>query len=608
MQLLSSCFRLLLQACLLLRLSQVSALALESGRATGQQQITRLRRRDSGNLDSEPVVGDVSAVDNLRSAAGGGAETAAEVANQLGGVAMEKIENSVSALKDSVIDPVGAIGGVAEGVAKVIEDGTLFDWPETRPGLADAYRPESDENVLPYRAQAVTAPPAPFNGVFCRGGACQYRRPPPPTAGPGSTKVAVETQVMPELCRGLACPPRPEDPAIALFTANCSHIFLELGEPLRGDVSKLTIADVRDNYVSTCEDLFPAEAEDCPQYGQIFVGALAESAGHHAIPGGIGGVCRYLQGFIGLITQAEMDLALSVASFSSAASAASAALLASPSSARPRNVGPCTANGLRWREWWMQRYGRRQQDSRSLLLQQTGALSYSDASNPCQQVHVAPLRNTAYQIAPGSPDGSVPPAEVRGDVFLHCRNQLDEITLSQPREATVLIQMARDWCAVQSMLPDPDDPNGFPKHPEWDFHSCTRIGQLLALSLRVELSNIVPIGSMEVCKKMFLSLGVLHRVDRMVHEAWSISGRSPGQSLSPPSEDDPEQQELARAASKHAREVYEQLKQAKEAEQLAAEARASVAGWDGSQSLPTLSPAATKPPLPSTENFGNYPT
>merc|ERR1719491_1614669 len=109
---------------------------------------------------------------------------------------------------------------------------------------------------------------------------------------------------------------------------------------------------------------------------------------------------------------------------------------------------------------------------------------------------------------------------------------------------------------------------------------------------------------MEACKRIFLASGTLHRVEKIVRNAWTISGRSPASSaLSPPAEDDPEQAALAKASMQRAREVYEQMLRAQGAADAVAEAKAEVANWQGSQSLPTAMPSTTKPALPNSANF-----
>merc|ERR1719343_211835 len=98
---------------------------------------------------------------------------------------------------------------------------------------------------------------------------------------------------------------------------------------------------------------------------------------------------------------------------------------------------------------------------------------------------------------------------------------------------------------------------------------------------------------------------MLHRVDRMMREAWQTSGRSLGSSgVAPPSENDPLQIKLAKAACRRAQDAEKQLRQMREAQEAVDDAKAQVAAWQsGSQSLATTMPGSTKPPLPSATNF-----
>jgi len=587
----------------------------ESGRTAGKRSLRLRRRRDAdgdSDQDAEPVVGDTSGLDDVSGWATAGAEVATEVAGQFGGVAAEKIEGGLQSLKGAVLDPVGTIGGVADGAGQAIEDvATVFEPPTANPdaqGLADVHRPESEQNLLPYQMQQVTPPPAPFNGVFCRGAACQYRRQISTTFGPGMA--AIGTLVVPELCRGLSCPSRPRAPD---FITNCTHYFRGVGEGIPGSEASWTIAAVRDTFVSTCEVAFPLEATSCPAYGQVMVGALADTVGQKFIGGGYETICGHLENFVVQLSQAEIHLGLVAVP----EAAGSAALVQQPPAVYevvpqaeaavpqpPRRAGPCTPSGRRWRAWWLKNHGAPRRPA-ALLQRRGGGRGDEEADPACERrPQIVAPQHTMYEIAPGSPDGAVPPSEVRGDLFTQCRDQLEEVSLGVPQQAPMLIQMTREWCETQGLFPAPDDANGLAPHPDWDMHTCTEIGQLLTLAFRQELAAETPLSSIEACKRIFVSAGLVHRVDRIMRESWTISGRSIGKGAAGDEPNlDPRQMELAKAAALKAQKVRDRLLRTQEAKAAVAQAKEDVVAWDGSASLQTAMPSTTKPALPSAASF-----
>lgn len=571
--------------------AQASASVLVASHGASRKKLRSLQHRETWD-ETDPIPGDVSGVTKIQSVAAEQAQQASEVATEIGGVVAEKVEGGVEALKESILDPVGTIGGAVDTVAEVVESGEIIDTPSAE-GVQPAHeRRAAAAAVEAFRSQLTTAPPAPFGGVFCRGGACQYRK--AVQVRPGEMPTVAPAMPEAELCRGLSCPGLALEDERAKFITNCSHIFNGLGKGLHGTAEIRSIGDVRDSFLELCNNLMPLEADSCPDYAQIFVASLAESVESKTV-GDTPAVCGSLQALIRSWTQAEFDLRLSAASFPSVGGAASSSMLAAQR--RPRAVGPCTANGQVWRKWWEQRHGRAQ----VALLQQREGSGY-DPNPPCSmdgskvEVYKAPPQRTMYVVAPGAPDGSSKPVEVRGDVFIACRDQMDEVTLRAPRPPATLIQMLRDWCGVQSMAGDPDDPNGLPRHPDWTGHSCTNMGELLAIALRKDAKDS-PLGSLEVCKRLFLATRTFHRVEQIIKDAWALNGRNPP----PVPEEDAGQKQFADAAKKAADAIYAKMAAAEQAKEAAKAAKEQAAAWGGSDTLPTKEPPTTPPPLPSVE-------
>jgi hypothetical protein len=52
--------------------------------------------------------------------------------------------------------------------------------------------------------------------------------------------------------------------------------------------------------------------------------------------------------------------------------------------------------------------------------------------------------------------------------------------------------------------------------------------QLMSMAVHTDLESDAGLSSPGVCKKLFLTLGSVHRVDTLVKDAWTVSARGLG--------------------------------------------------------------------------------
>mmetsp|Transcript_3708 Transcript_3708/g.9288 ORF Transcript_3708/g.9288 Transcript_3708/m.9288 type:complete len:615 (-) Transcript_3708:128-1972(-) len=526
--------------------------------------------------NSQP--GDVSGVGDIANILHkAGAGKAAKVSQEFGDTLYDDLTYVAKSAEAAIVDPVGAIGGAVDAAAETLEAESLIPTAAPAASAMDDQVPESAENMADYKLIPATAPPAPFNGVYCRGGACQYRVTPAPTLIP-----IVDPSLIPpsEPCRGLVCPPPPMDPAKLAFLQSCEHIFSKARHGLEGDDDTRTIGNVRSTFEGVCEAMIPLEAAACMDYGDAFVSALSPDVRETTV-GDAGHACKRVFDFIVDMQNSAIGLGLTP---TVKEDAASSSLLSverknnnSKSVVDASVVGPCSVRGTRWRQWWAQRHPR----GISLLGIRSRGRGQYDPNPPCPYGVTEPMDfQMKYQIAPGSPDGTVPPTEVAGDQFRRCISQADEISLGYQQTAPTFIMMMRDWCGFQSLMASPDDPSGLPNHPEWDFRDCTVMGELVAYALRKELESPKGIASLDMCKKLFLASNSISGLHRLVKNSWNLGSRVPMIGGAPPKPElDPEMMKLAREVAKQAAGVIAGLKRQQAATASISHAKAAVAAW-----------------------------
>lgn len=209
---------------------------------------------------------------------------------------------------------------------------------------------------------------------------------------------------------------------------------------------------------------------------------------------------------------------------------------------------------------------------------ETAATSRADEAfynSPCRGAYynVSQAR-MKYQVEAGTLDGRMKPIEVRGDQFVFCVDQVNEITGGRTQSAPMTVQMTRDWCNWRSSL------SGEEARPEWSQSVCTGMAQMMAFALRNRLEEPGGVQASEVCRQLFLSTGIMYRFGEIVDNAWTKDLR--GVRLKPPKpppSDDPGMQELLERVTAQSEEVNKDLRKHRAAERAVEEAKEAVAAF-----------------------------
>lgn len=499
------------------------------------------------------------------------------------------------------------------------------------PGLV-ANAPESLENVQDYQIAQPTPLPAAFNGVYCRGGSCQYRVAPlPPTAPPPMVPppLPIGGNMLSgrEFCRGLGCITGmglPGDPALAAWNVKCVHLFNDIGGGLLGSDVDRTVAQVHDSFSKVCKKRVGIlEVGACPTYANTFLGAEAAKVGQTTV-GGTVEVCTDAHFWLLGFKQAEIDLKLVAAALPKGKSLLAGDLNRFGSG----GVGPSSSRGVKWRQyaWTHGNYGntppaipQQLNDDGSIagaLLQTSpdsapkplphGADTPEDTprglpkynQNPPyneKAQHVVPQSGTKYQIAPGSADGTIPPVEVAGDLFDYCSNQFSEIMMGFAQTAPEVIKMTKGWCAWQSSVSSWNGKKEEFGHPDWSHRTCAGMEQLVAFSLKDQLSDTkTGLSAQQTCKNIFLTIGAVHNSEGVVDEAWETSSRdAPASGI--PSADNTEMKKMLQDAQVYANKIYGKLRSQKAAFEDLNNKKMEASAFDGSV---TLAARPTAPDLP----------
>ena len=179
-----------------------------------------------------------------------------------------------------------------------------------------------------------------------------------------------------------------------------------------------------------------------------------------------------------------------------------------------------------------------------------------------------------------------PPAEVDGASYAHCVKQFSEITLGAAWKSTDIVHMTEQWCGWQVMVTSlADKKDGEQGRPDWDQRTCKRMGEFVAFALRNDLETKAANGPQAVCKKMFISAGLVTRVGALVETAYAgaFGGRSTPTGEVMPSADDPAVKVALRKATELAQATFKMLKMQKEAVNAVQGAKDVVAGWEESR-------------------------
>jgi hypothetical protein len=537
-------------------------------------------------------------------------------------------------------EETGALKSLVDEVAATVPEVSVANDPPLTGLSGDA--PEAFDNVANYEIPQPTPLPAYLNGQYCRGGSCQFRVAAPlPTTPPPFTPPPVpiggNQNSGREFCRGLGCIPMmgwPGDAALASFNLNCVHLFNDIGGGLLGNDGDRTIPQV---YGSFEKRVCPKrvgilEVGACPVFSDTFVGALAPKIKSASV-GTVGEVCGDTYLWILGFKQAEVDMKLTLAALPKGKS-----LLATDLNRfGTGGVGPTSPRGTKWREY-AYRHGAQQAppampeqlDSNgaalagAFLQEKPSPLSTADAPTPKPllpgadapedtpvgipryrqnlgglkaQVDSSPM----YQIAPGSPDGVVPPTEVDAKLFTYCSQQFSEIMMGFGQTAPQTVKLTKDWCTWQASISSWVGMKQEYGHPDWSHRTCTGMQNLLSFALRNELADDkTGLSAQQVCKKVFLAIGSVHRVDELVKNAWELSLRGKPSSGIPAKSDD-EMQKLLKEAQDYSNAIFSKLRAQKSGYDGLNAKRMEVASFDPN-SIKMSTPAAA-PDLPDSEDI-----
>jgi len=501
-------------------------------------------------------------------------------------------------------------------------------------GLAGAGAPESYANVLDYLVAMITPAPAPLNGVYCRGAACQYRvAPPPPTYPPmGYTPpplpIGGNALSGREFCRGLTClggMGAPGDAKLATFTLNCAHLYNDVLGGMAGTDQSRSVAMVQEGFTSVCKKRVGIlEVGACPTYANTFMAAVAVKANDPTV-GGVPEICTDTYFWLMQFKQAEIDLKLTAASLPKGNSLLASAFYRFGSGGN----GPSSPRGIKWRAYasahgkWPTAPARPQQLAEDgsfaaalLQVEQTvtpkpllpgadsdeatprGLPRYQPAM-PCDEnaKQVVGDKGTKYQIAPGSPDGAVPPVEVAGDLFMYCSNQFSEIMMGFAQTARETVKMTKSWCAWQAGVASWVGQKQEFGHPDWTHRTCSGMESVVSFALRDDLSDLNGgFSAQQVCKKIFLAIGSVHRTDKLVQDAWGMSLRgAPSSGI--PAVDDVEMKRLLAEAQEYANNIFSKMRGQKAAYEDLNNAKMDTAAFDPNSVL-AKAPPPVAPDLP----------
>lgn len=516
-------------------------LAILAGSASATRQLSRATERRAASTAGQPP-GDVGAITGPVNVVGTLGQNIANAAGEVQAAAAQ-------ASQPVIQDPQSALGGAvgaAEGIMQNLVPG--------RGLVTDVLAKSQAAPTTPAPARTMPAPraafaPAPLNGVYCRGAACQYR---PDVAGADAAQQAgVSKPVEPfddksvsqqdlsqkEFCRGLSCVPGSghlPDFGREQFVNHCVHLLADLGGGLQGDDESRGVVDVHNSVQQVCKSRVDIhEADFCKDYAAVFVAALSPLYNEQTV-GDARQVCSSTLYFMSLAKRAEVDLQL---------------FDASPPQGGNSSSSPSGATAL--------------------------------------------LAAGQVEIVPGSPDGVLPAVQVSSSLFSSCSKQLGAVTKGKAQSALKTVSMAKEWCGLQTIITSWDDVKGKKGqvHPEWNAETCLGISQLMAFALREDMESKSKMPAKKVCKNLFMAIGAIHGVDRLVDNAQNEVTRGlPAMGLALPA-GDPAMLALAEDAKKRSEAVMSRLEKEKKAAEALKSAKAQVAAYSSQAALVAVSRA-----------------
>lgn len=444
--------------------------------------------------------------------------------------------------------------------------------------------PDSPLNIINanYQVAQPTPEAAIFDGMYCRGGACQYRTgAPPPTISPTPPVPIIYPNSNREFCRGVSCTPGmgvPENPVLNKFVFDCSHLYQDVGK-VAGTPGSRTIADAKESFYSWCKTRFPPPLiGNCEGLGDVIVMAMHARANSANI-GGAKEICTDLFLFLGGMNQAKVDLKLMPGAFPQPPAfvmkATRLAKVFLPSNL-DEDVGPHTARGKAWllelkklhKLGTVSLYGPGVTAARPVF-------KPGDASLLATKTKLDPPHTPDYTQAPACVHGvvkgaykyqidqNVPPTEVDGPLYEFCTNEMSEIMGGFAQTGDMVTTMAKDWCNWQSSVTSWVGEADQTGHPEWDFRRCNQMSSFLAFAVHNDLNT--GLGAADVCNRVFLVMGAMDWHQGQIDNAWALG---PARVIDAPgltsAVDDEAAKKLMKAAQDYANTMYSKLRGQKE--------------------------------------------
>jgi len=442
---------------------------------------------------------------------------------------------------------------------------------------------ESPDNILNVGNYAVAQPTpeaAFLDGMYCRGGACQYRTgAPPPLISPTPPVPIIYPASNRDFCRGFSCSPGmgvPENPAMNKFKFDCAHLYNDLGG-MSGKDGQRNLEDVKASFFNWCKLKFPPHlVENCNGLGDVVIMAMHARTGSPNV-GGAAEICGDTFLSIGMWNQAKVDLKLMPGAFptppaflTQETKLAKVFLPADLEGQDPSEVGPETRRGKAWAAL-QRKMGRIPKGAVSLydfqgspakpnFLEEKAHLDPAykpdyDQSPPC--IHGIHKGAHSYTI-----DQNIPPTEVEGKLYEFCVNEFGEIMSGFAQTGEMVTTMTKDWCNWQSSATSWVGDADITGHPEWDFRRCNGMKALVAFALHNDLDK--GLGAADVCNRVFLTLGAIEWHEGMVKTAWEPGPlrviKTPGLSTAP----DPNAKKLLEEAQEYANKMFSKLRGQKE--------------------------------------------
>lgn len=458
--------------------------------------------------------------------------------------------------------------------------------------------PENIANVLDYRVAQPTPEPVIFDGMYCHGGACQYRTgAPPPTISPTPPVPIIYPQSAREFCQGVSCTPGmgvPQNPALNKFVFNCAHLYTDVGS-MKGELGARTLVDAKKSFFGWCAQKFAPElAGNCDGLSDVVVMAMNARV-DAANVGGPGEICLDTFNLIANLKQARVDLKLLPGAFPKPPAFVTQAVTLAKvflPAYLDDTVGPESLRGRAWKAFLM-RQGRLDTSVRAEPIAAKPVFAQLDPafkpdytqSPPCQ----AGMTKGAvkYQI-----DNNVPPTEVDGPLYEFCVNEFSEIMAGFAQTGEMVTTMTKDWCSWQSSVTSWVGDADQTGRPEWDFRRCHNMKMLAAFAVRSHLSTGLTAGA--VCNQVFLAFGAAEWHENQVNDAWAVALRSPPKT-GLATAIDPAMKKVLEDAQKYANSVYSKMRDQKKMFEGLNGAKMDTAAF----SLHATAAKPLPPPLPS---------